>query len=160
VGGAFVPSSALPAYITVKEACMGRVIHFEIGAEDPLRAKRFYEEALGWEIQDASQPGIEYFLVMTQGKGWEAKRGANEPGIDGGIFRRQDKAKAPQGTANAFVCTVEVADIDGSIAKVHAAGGGTVGEKLEIPGVGILIYATDTEGNQFSMLQPAPQPGR
>lgn len=139
---------------------MGRVIHFEIGAEDPARAKKFYEDAFGWEIKDSGMPGVEYLLVMTQGKGWEAKRGANEPGIDGGIFRRQDTAKPPQGNANAYVCTVAVDNLDESIAKVRAAGGGTWGEKLDIPGVGMFIYATDTEGNQFSMLQPSPQAGR
>ncbi len=138
---------------------MGRVVHFEIGAEDPARAKKFYEDAFGWEIKDSGMPGVEYLLVMTQGRGWEAKRGSNEPGIDGGIFRRQNHGKAAQGDANAFVCTIGVDNLEGSIAKVKRAGGSTLGEIQNIPGVGLFIYAKDTEGNQFSMLQPAMQQG-
>jgi len=30
-----------------------RVIHFEIQADDTERAKKFYEDALGWKIEKA-----------------------------------------------------------------------------------------------------------
>jgi hypothetical protein len=32
---------------------MGRLVHFEIPADDLDRAKKFYEEALGWAIKDS-----------------------------------------------------------------------------------------------------------
>ena len=31
---------------------MARVIHFEISADDPKRAVRFYEQALGWKFEE------------------------------------------------------------------------------------------------------------
>jgi predicted enzyme related to lactoylglutathione lyase len=42
------------------------------------------------------------------------------------------------------------------IHQVKAAGGEIVGEKLPVPGIGDTIYAKDTEGNTFGMIQPLP----
>ena len=43
---------------------MPRVIHFEIPADDPQRAVKFYREAFGWEISTWGGPG-EYWLATT-----------------------------------------------------------------------------------------------
>jgi len=43
---------------------MGRVVHFEITADDTARAKKFYE-IFDWEITDANMPGAEYWLAKT-----------------------------------------------------------------------------------------------
>jgi len=59
---------------------MPRVIHFEIPADDPARAVKFYADVFGWQSQKWDGP-MEYWLVAT-GK-------APAPGIDGGILRRQ-----------------------------------------------------------------------
>ncbi len=59
---------------------MARVVHFEIHADDPERAARFYTEAFGWTIVNVGGP-VEYRLVTTGPDG--------EPGINGGIVRRQ-----------------------------------------------------------------------
>jgi predicted enzyme related to lactoylglutathione lyase len=40
--------------------------------------------------------------------------------------------------------------------KVKAAGGEIVGERQTVPGVGDTIYAKDTEGNTFGIIQPLP----
>lgn len=41
----------------------GRVVHFEIPADDLPRAEGFYRDALGWGIN--SIPGMGYTLVST-----------------------------------------------------------------------------------------------
>jgi predicted enzyme related to lactoylglutathione lyase len=41
--------------------------------------------------------------------------------------------------------------------RVIAAGGAVLGEKQTVPGVGDTIYATDTEGNTFGIIQPLPR---
>jgi predicted enzyme related to lactoylglutathione lyase len=56
---------------------------------------------------------------------------------------------------NAFVCTITVADIDDTPGKIEAAGGTVALDKMEVPGVGILAYRKDPEGNIFGVLQPA-----
>lgn len=115
---------------------MGRVVHFEITADDTARARKFYE-IFGWNMVDAQMPGAEYWLAKT-GEG---------VGIDGAIMPRTYN---PQPMIN----TISVDNLDDMIEKVKAAGGTVVGDKQPIPGVGDFIYAADTEGNTFGMLQP------
>ncbi len=115
---------------------MGRVVHFEIAADDVGRAKRFYE-IFGWEIKDSGMPDAEYWLAAT-GTG---------QGIDGAIMPRSYSEQP-------VVNTIEVEDLDAMIAKVKSSGGRIVGEKQPIPGVGDFIYAYDTEGNKLGLLQP------
>jgi predicted enzyme related to lactoylglutathione lyase len=115
---------------------MPRVIHFEISADDTERAVDFYREVFGWEFQKFGGPR-DYWLVTTGEEG--------EPGINGGVFRRD-------GPVN-FVNTVKVASVDESAAKVVERGGKVVVPKANIPGVGNLVYCQDTEQNVFGMLE-------
>lgn len=119
---------------------MGRVIHFEITADDVARAKKFYE-TFGWKITDASMPGSEYWLAETGQQG--------TPGIDGAIMPREYSKQPVRNT-------IGVDDLEAMIKKVKAAGGKVDGESQDIPGIGLYVNATDTEGNQFGMLQEAP----
>ncbi|HSX33466.1 MAG TPA: VOC family protein [Candidatus Saccharimonadales bacterium] len=115
---------------------MGRVIHFEISADDVERAKKFYE-IFGWKIEDAHMPGGEY---------WLAKTGSGD-GIDGAIMPRSYNTQA-------IINTIEVDNLDEMIEKVKAAGGKITRDKDTIPGVGDFVYGEDSEGNVFGMLQP------
>lgn len=122
---------------------MPRPIHFEIHAENPERAMKFYRELLGWEF---SQWGTEpYWLVKTGEKG--------TPGIDGGLMPRRGPGPADMQPVNSFVCTVDVANLDASVKGVTAAGGSIALPRMPIPTVGWLAYAKDTEGNLFGMMQ-------
>jgi predicted enzyme related to lactoylglutathione lyase len=122
---------------------MGRVIHFEIHASDLERASKFYTEVFGWTIHKWDGP-VEYYLVAT----------GERDGIDGGILPRRGETPEIGAPVNAFVCTVGVASLEDAIAAVERAGGTIVVPKNEIPGVGWLCYANDTEGNIFGMMQP------
>jgi predicted enzyme related to lactoylglutathione lyase len=73
-------------------------------------------------------------------------------GINGAIMPR---AYNPQPVIN----WVGVGDLDDMISKVKAAGGEIVGERQTVPGIGDTIYARDTEGNTFGMIQPLPGSG-
>lgn len=123
---------------------MGRVVHFEIHADDVERAVRFYREVFGWKIENWG--GGEYWLITT-GE-------APEPGIDGGLTKRSG-ARPPEGqSVNAFPCTIEVQDVEASAKKVAEGGGKIVVPRTPIPGIGWHVQAQDTEGNAFGMLQP------
>jgi predicted enzyme related to lactoylglutathione lyase len=75
----------------------------------------------------------------------------DEPGIDGGLMERQGEV---DGTAViAFVCTVDVENLDATMAAVQENGGSIAVEKQPIPGIGWLAYGKDTEGNLFGMMQ-------
>jgi predicted enzyme related to lactoylglutathione lyase len=119
---------------------MPKVIHFEIAAEDPKRAKAFYEKVFGWKIKKWGGGSMDYWLI-TAGKKKEA-------GIDGALMKRTKK----ESTIN----TVSVPSHDEFARKVKAAGGKQISKKSKIPGVGIFSYCQDTEGNVFGILEAFP----
>lgn len=121
-----------------------RVIHFEIQADDVARAKTFYEKTFQWKVDQmmkAEEGGMDYWGLHTGPDG--------TPGINGGLYKRD-----PANKITTFDCTIEVEDIDASIADVKKNGGKITKEKMEIPGVGWFAGCTDTEGNKFGIMQP------
>jgi predicted enzyme related to lactoylglutathione lyase len=67
--------------------------------------------------------------------------------------RRHGQPPADGQPVNAFVCTVDVADVDASLAKAIGLGGVLALAKMPVPGVGWLAYVKDTEGNILGMMQ-------
>src|SRR3954462_8609838 len=122
---------------------MGRVIHFEIHADDLDRAEAFYTGAFGWQVQRWEGGAADYRLLVT---------GPDDgPGINGAIVQRRRAIDGQAGIA--FVCTIEVDDLDDTQTRVAGAGGARVVEPREFPGVGRFAYFKDTEGNVFGALQ-------
>jgi hypothetical protein len=81
------------------------------------------------------------------------ENGPVKPGaINGGFFPQN-----PDGPAQCPSLVVAVDNINESIKKIVQAGGKTLGEPVEIAGVGQYISFTDTEGNRGSILQPIPR---
>jgi predicted enzyme related to lactoylglutathione lyase len=117
-----------------------RPIHFEIPAGNPERAIAFYSKALGWKFTKWDGP-MEYWMISTGEKA--------EPGIDGGLLRRQDPAQP-------CVNTIGVADLDSTLQIVVANGGSITLPKMPVPGVGWLAYCKDTEGFLFGLMQNDP----
>jgi predicted enzyme related to lactoylglutathione lyase len=120
---------------------MSKVMHFEIGADDPKRAMAFYEKVFGWKYEKYGDNSMDYWLVTTGDKG--------EPGINGAI---QARTQLPQSVIN----TIMVASIDDTIAKITENGGKILVPKMEIPKVGVMVYFQDTEGNIFGAMQADP----
>ena len=124
---------------------MSRVVHFEIHAERPERAIAFYTRLFGWQFTKWAGP-TDYWLIKTGESG--------TPGIDGGLMPRHGVI---DGTAViAYLCTVDVADLDASLATALASGGTLALPKMAILSVGWMVYCKDTEGNIFGMLQADP----
>ncbi len=122
---------------------MSRVVHFEIHADDPERARAFYTALLGWEFSNWGGGQWEYWVIKT---GDPAERG-----IDGGLIRRRGTT---DGTAViAYVCTVDVANVDDTVGKALTLGGSMALPKQAVPGIGWLAYLKDTESNIFGVLQ-------
>lgn len=118
---------------------MPRVTHFEIPADNPERAIRFYGDVFGWKFQKWEGP-LEYWLVQT---------GAEEPGIDGGLMRRGNPVAS-------VVNTIEVRKLNDVLGVIEQKGGKTVVPKTPIPGVGYFAYFHDPEGNMFGVMEPDP----
>lgn len=125
-----------------------RVVHFEIEAQDVDRARKFYTQAFGWEMEQMGQDYGDYVVVKTG----ENTGKMEDMGINGGIYHGKAKKEV-----NAYRCVVGVDDINKAIVDVKAAGGKVLSKKPEnIPNVGLFVSCEDTEGNRFTLLQPSP----
>ncbi len=124
---------------------MPRVVHFEIYADNPERAIRFYETVFGWQVHKWEGP-MDYWLICT---------GKDEEGINGAIMQR-DKPLTGSGDIIAYVCTIGVDSVDKFAEKIQAAGGKIIVSKSPIPGIGWFAECMDTEGNIFGIMQDDP----
>jgi len=116
---------------------MARVVHFEVPADDPERSIKFYETVFGWTIEKWDGP-IEYWLIMTGDE--------DKPGIDGGLARREDPETGVENT-------IDVKNLDQTLAAVKANGGTILRPRMAVPGVGWMAYIKDTEGNTFGLME-------
>jgi uncharacterized protein len=122
---------------------VGRVVHFEIHADNPERAAEFYTALLGWKLTKWDGP-MEYWMVFTGPDG--------TPGINGGMIRRQHPRSGNDGVI-AYVCTVDVKNLDQSIEQAVKLGGAVALPKMPVPSVGWLAYVKDTEGNVLGLME-------
>ncbi len=122
----------------------GRVVHFEVPFDDAGRALAFYRDIFGWQIQ--SMPEMQYNMAATGPMG---DQGPTEAGyIGGGLMQRQSPVTSP-------VITVDVADIDATLAAVEQHGGRTLQGKMPVGDMGFAAYFSDTDGNVLGLWQNA-----
>jgi len=124
----------------------GRVVHFEIPFEDGDRARGFYREAFGWNVEEMS--GMDYTMAVS---GPTTDQGMpSEPGyINGGMFQRD------AGPITSPVITVNVDSIDEALAKIESMGGSTVVAKEPVADMGFAAYFKDPEGNLMGLWETA-----
>jgi predicted enzyme related to lactoylglutathione lyase len=123
---------------------MPRVIHFEIGVDEPDRAIDFYSGVFGWKVDKWEGPQS-YWMVST---------GDNSQfGIDGAFSRRVPDFPP---TTN----IIEVDSVDAYSGKIVAGGGKMIHPKNAIPGVGYAAYFQDTEGNICGIFQADKNAGK
>jgi len=123
----------------------GRVVHFEIPFDDGDRARSFYKEVFGWQVQEMPEMG--YTLVMT---GPSGDQGPTEAGfVNGGMLARSGAA------APGPVVVVDVEDIDVALERVAELGGSTVLAKQPVGEMGSTAYVRDPEGNVVGLWETA-----
>jgi predicted enzyme related to lactoylglutathione lyase len=124
---------------------MGKVVHFEIPADDLERAKNFYASVFGWVMSTMPMPGGGEYTGATTTPVDESTQIPLEPGaINGGMMARDDTTPSP-------VITIDVAAIDEALAQIEAAGGSVVAPRTAIPGMGAFAYFKDSEGNVMGL---------
>ena len=123
---------------------MGRVVHFEITADDVARARKFYE-IFDWDLTDAPMPdmGVNRYVIAKTGE-------EGEMGTDGAIMSREFR-KDPT------IIWISVDNLDEMTEKVKSSGGNVSGKKQTVPGIGDTIYISDTEGNTVGLIQALPR---
>jgi len=119
------------------------IVFFELPADQPERAKKFYEKSFGWKI--THNPGLGVHLLGTAPSDQRGR--ATEPGTINGLMSMRRDADSTT------VITIDVPNIDSAIEIVKKNGGRIVGNKQEIPGIGYAAYFKDTEGNKVGLFQ-------
>jgi predicted enzyme related to lactoylglutathione lyase len=109
------------------------IVHFEVPADDVMRAKTFYAELFDWQFSSA--PGLEDYWFIQAG---------DEDDLGGGLMKRE----APgQGIVH-YVYVESVADYAD---KAQELGGQVIVPKAPVPGMGWFALLLDPEGNTIGL---------
>lgn len=126
---------------------MNPVVHFEMPYEDGKRMSAFYSNVFGWKMQETGAEMGNYITAATTEM--DDNRMVKTPGnINGGFYPKSSGAP----TEPSVVIAVD--EIEGAMKKIEEAGGKLLGKPVDIPGIGMYVSFTDTEGNRASILQP------
>lgn len=124
------------------------IVHFEIPADDPERAAKFYRDMFGWNINRWENPnGIEYYMVETVPTNEQGM--PVRPGVNGGMMRRMYPSQQP-------VNYIAVAKVDEAVAKAERLGAKVMMGKTPVPGMGWFAQLTDPEGNVIAVWETDP----
>jgi len=136
------------------------IVHFEIPADQPERAAKFYRELFGWEISrwegptenmQYREPGFEYWMVKTVPT--DAQGQPTRPGVNGGLMSRMFQGQAP-------VNYVNVENVDDFIRKAERLGAKVLMGKHPVPGMGWFAQLNDPEGNVFAIWETDSNAGQ
>lgn len=124
---------------------MNKVVHFEIPAKDFERAKKFYSDLFGWQIQEWSGAKFRYGLSTTVAS--DPKTGApSEPGgINGAVMEPTEEFE------KTTMITIDVPSIDDYLSKIGTAGGKTLMPKSPVGDMGFMARFQDSEGNTVGL---------
>jgi predicted enzyme related to lactoylglutathione lyase len=124
------------------------IVHFEIPADNPERAVKFYRELFGWDIDKWENPnGIEYWMVKTVPTDEQGM--PQRPGVNGGLMPRMYPNQQP-------VNYISVENVDQAVAKAERLGAKVMMGKTPVPGMGWFAQLTDPEGNVLAVWETDP----
>jgi len=117
-----------------KNRTASSIVWFEIPADNPERAKKFYGSLFGWNIK--------LFPGMTEY--WHIDTGGGDDTPDGGMMVR----KYPEQPITNYV---SVKSVTKSMAQVEKLGGKVCMPKTAVPQMGYFAICQDTEHNTFAL---------
>jgi predicted enzyme related to lactoylglutathione lyase len=112
------------------------MVHLEIPAGDPAKARAFWGSLFGWQFEGYPGSPTEYHTTRFSE-------------TTGGAIYAADGDK--RGTRIFF----DVDDIHQARARVGELGG-EAGDAMPVPSMGWFAVCTDTEGNEFGLWQTDP----
>jgi predicted enzyme related to lactoylglutathione lyase len=112
----------------------GTVMHWQMLSRDPARTARFYSSLFGWRVSDAN--GMGYRTVDTGGS------------VNGGLW------PVPPEAPEAVQLYIQVADIDGALARLVELGGTVVMPRQILPDGDAMALALDPLGRSFGLMTP------
>ncbi len=116
----------------------GSPIWYELMTPDPVGAKRFYDDVVGWTIGAQPSGSMDYRMI-------EAPDGAV-----GGVLRLTDGSMRP-----GWVVYVGVTDVDATVEKAGSLGGQVLMAPVDLEGVGRFSLLADPQGAAFYVMRGA-----
>jgi uncharacterized protein len=113
----------------------GRIVHFEIPAEDTAKSREFWGSLFGWQFEAYPGPS-EYHMTQISDQ-------------TGGAITNMEPGK--RGTRAYF----DVDDINAGAARVRELGG-EADEPAAVPSMGWFATCKDPHGNEFGLWQTDP----
>jgi uncharacterized protein len=115
---------------------VGRFVWHDLATGDVERAKAFYADLLGWEIE-VFRPGEMDYPMITSG------------GTQHGGF-----GPTPEGARPYWMGHVQVETLDATLERVRASGGTVLVDPMTIPEVGRMAPIADPQGGVLSVFEP------
>ncbi len=123
---------------------MPTIVHFDLPADNPARAREFYTGLFGWKF--IAPPGFpDFYLIETtdlEGK----------PALGGGMGKRGSPDQR-------IMNYIGVTSLEEYCRKVEQFGGTVIIPKMMVPKFGCMAVCRDTEGNSFGLWQDDPGSG-
>lgn len=112
----------------------GAVSWLELRTKDVAKAKAFYKDVIGWEVEEMPMPDGTYTVLKAGGEpiGGITTHGAGDEGTWAGY--------------------ITVDNVDDRVAKAEAAGGNVVMAPFDIPGVGRTAVVIDAVGAAINFI--------
>src|SRR5437764_10502506 len=116
-----------------------RIAWFEIPADEPERASRFYSSLFGWKIKKF--PGMMDY--------WHIDTGGSDDTPDGGLMKRKHPGQP-------ITNYIAVPSVDKAATKVQTLGGKICMGKTAVPQMGYFVVCQDPENNMFALWEVCP----
>jgi predicted enzyme related to lactoylglutathione lyase len=118
----------------------GRFVWYELMTTDVEAAKTFYAKVVGWNVEDASMPGMIYTLFK-----------AGDANVAGLMILTEDARK--MGVPPCWTGYVAVDDVDAGSDQVKKLGGAIHVAPSDIPGVGRFAIVADPQGAVLALFK-------
>ena len=125
---------------------LGHFVWYDLMTQDPARAKAFYTELFGYEIQPVDNGPMPYSMLAVEGDAF-----AGMVDLSG--------QEEMNGIPSHWMIYIEVADAQGAADRCVELGGTVIKEPMGIPGYGSFAVLKDPTGGVFSAWtseQPKP----
>src|SRR5450432_611987 len=116
----------------------GKFVWHDLTTDDPAACKKFYAALFGWEYVDTTVLGRPYTVARV---GQKAIGGIHTP-----------QASSSGKTPAHWLSYMSVADVDASVGKATAAGGGVLAGPLEVGTMGRAAVLRDPQGAPFGLV--------
>lgn len=121
----------------------GMPVWYELLSNDADASQKFYEAVIGWTIHPADMGGMDYRMIDAGSHDHVGGLMQLTPDMQGG------------GATPGWLFYIGVDDVDASVEKIVAHGGGVLMPAIDMAGVGRMAFVHDPRGVPFYVMRGA-----